>query len=91
MMFRFGTRLTRLLGIALLGGTLLVSASTALATPAVPTEHGPCRIGGDEVPYKCIHYKLQEAKRIGRSDSGACDNPSILLRNSTYLYWTCSR
>lgn len=84
-------RFTRLIWIGMLAGTLLVGASTALATSAGSTEHGPCRIGSDEVPHKCLHYKLQEAKRIGRSDGGACDNPSILIRNGTYFYWACNR
>ncbi|CAN5727282.1 hypothetical protein BH23CHL2_BH23CHL2_16400 [soil metagenome] len=88
-MLRFSTRLTRLLGIGLLSATLLVSASTTLASPTRPTEHGPCRIGSGEVPDKCTHYKLQEAKRIGKNGVGICDTPSVLLRNGVDLYWTC--
>jgi hypothetical protein len=55
------------------------------------TEHGPCRIASDEIAVKCIHYKLQEAQRIGRSESGACMAPAVFIRDAALLYWRCGR
>jgi hypothetical protein len=81
-------QLNRLAGLGLLLGGLLLGGGTASAGPPGADAYGPCRIE-DAAFSKCVHYKLQEARRLGPNQEGDCDRFTAVISDATYLYWTC--
>lgn len=69
-------------------GGLLLGGGTAVAGSPSAERYGPCRIE-DAAFLKCVHYKLQEAMRLGKSRDGDCSRVTGVITDATYLYWTC--
>jgi len=81
-------QLNRIVGSGLLIGALLLGGGIASAGSPGADAYGPCRIG-DAAFSKCVHYKLQEAQRLGPSRDGDCNQFTAVISDASYLYWTC--